>query len=298
MIDRYLLRYFLAVVDRGTFSRAAAQVNVAQPTLSIGIAKLERLLGSPLFQRNSQRVNLTDAGARLVVHARRIESEFNLAEAAVGAIRSTRTIRLGVLSTIPTSSLTGFVRRFAETGASSGERIELIEGGERDLLQRLSRGRLDLALTLLREEPGTHRQETLYSEGYSLAVPLSHPLAAEETVAAEALGDNTMIVRLQCEVLSETSRHFTERGVRPFFALRSSNDDRVVAMVEAGLGITVMPDSYRSPGIRRPRLAGFTRERRIGLIYANQSKTPLHADSPLLQSLRASFSGHELPSRG
>ena len=46
MLDRYLLRYFLAVVDQGNFSRAAAHCNVSQPTLSVGIAKLERTLGS------------------------------------------------------------------------------------------------------------------------------------------------------------------------------------------------------------------------------------------------------------
>ena len=41
MIDRYLIRYFLAVVDQGSFSRASRQANVSQPTLSVGIAKLE-----------------------------------------------------------------------------------------------------------------------------------------------------------------------------------------------------------------------------------------------------------------
>jgi len=51
MIDRYLLRYFLAVIDQGSFSKAAVHCNVSQPTLSIGIAKLERLLSRPLFLR-------------------------------------------------------------------------------------------------------------------------------------------------------------------------------------------------------------------------------------------------------
>ena len=58
MIDRYLLRYFLAVIDCGSFSKAAKQLNVAQPTLSVGIGKLERLLGASLFQRTSKRRTL------------------------------------------------------------------------------------------------------------------------------------------------------------------------------------------------------------------------------------------------
>src|SRR3546814_5358189 len=79
MIDRYLLRYFLAVVDTGSFSKAAAQANVTQPTLSVGIGKLERLIGATLFHRTSQRVHPTEAGSRLLPHARRIENDFNLA---------------------------------------------------------------------------------------------------------------------------------------------------------------------------------------------------------------------------
>jgi LysR family hydrogen peroxide-inducible transcriptional activator len=101
MIDRYLLRYFLAVIDCGGFSKAAKQLNVAQPTLSVGIRKLERLLGAPVFNRNSKRVQITDAGSRLAAHARRIENEFNLAEAAVANLKPVRALRLGVLSTLP-----------------------------------------------------------------------------------------------------------------------------------------------------------------------------------------------------
>ena len=75
MIERYLLRYFLAVVDQGNFSRAAAHCLVSQPTLSVGIAKLEQAVGAPLFLRSNQRVELTEAGSRLLSHARRIERD-------------------------------------------------------------------------------------------------------------------------------------------------------------------------------------------------------------------------------
>ena len=61
MVDRYLLRYFLAVIDYGNFSKAAAQCHVSQPTLSVGIAKLEQGLGRPLFRRTNRRVELTEA---------------------------------------------------------------------------------------------------------------------------------------------------------------------------------------------------------------------------------------------
>src|SRR4051812_40864258 len=102
MIDRYHLRYFLAVVETGNFSRAALRVHVTQPTLSVGVAKLEQALGAKLFVRNSQRVRLTEAGARLLALARTIENSFEAAERAVTGLAEVRVVRLGVLHSIST----------------------------------------------------------------------------------------------------------------------------------------------------------------------------------------------------
>jgi DNA-binding transcriptional LysR family regulator len=285
MIDRYLLRYFLAVVDRGSFSKAAQQVNVAQPTLSVGIAKLERLLGAPLFQRSSQRVHLTEAGARLLSHARRIESEFNLAERITSGRAPERTVRLGVLRTIPTALLEAAVASVAGAEGS----FELVEGSERDLLQRLNRGRIDVALTILREGADRFLRELLFEEGYRLVLPAGHPLGGEEVVTAEALAGERMIVRRNCEALPETSRHFVERGVRPFFAFRTTDDDRAMAMVRAGLAITVAPACYASERTAHPRLAGFDISREIGLLYAGHADELRHASIPILTALREEF---------
>jgi DNA-binding transcriptional LysR family regulator len=287
MIDRYLLRYFLAVIDCGGFSKAAKQLNVAQPTLSVGIGKLERLLGAPLFHRNSKRVQITDAGTRLAAHARRIENEFNLAEAAVANLRPARALRLGVLSTIPMAPLAEGIRIGRRT--PEPERLQLITGNERELLQRLGRGQIEVALTIVRPESDRFGLEVLFTEHYALALPSDHPLADKKSIPAEELSDNTMIVRRHCEILSETSRHFTERGVRPFFAYRGTNDEQVLALVQAGLGITVMPASYALQGVVRPLLAGFNLKRQVGLLYAAHADHWQHNSSPILDSIRAQY---------
>lgn len=289
MIDRYLLRYFLAVIDCGSFSKAAKQLNVAQPTLSVGIGKLERLLGAPLFQRTSKRVNITDAGSRLAAHARRIENEFNLAEAAVANLRPARALRLGVLSTYPMSELAQTIKTVKHPAVA--ERLQIVAGNERELLQRLSRGQIDVALTIVRQESDRFADEALFTEQYALAIHSGHPLADKATIAAEELADNTMIVRRHCEVLSETSRHFTERGIRPFFAFRGTNDEQVLALVQAGLGVTVMPASYAMKGVVRPLLAGFNLKRRIGFLYAGHADHLQGAASPMLGAIRARYAG-------
>jgi len=287
MIDRYLLRYFLAVIDHGNFSKAAARCNVSQPTLSVGIAKLERLLDRPLFQRTNRRVELTEAGAHFAVHARRIESEFNLAERSIVETAMSRTFRLGVLVTIPSPWISALAMKFAQ--GFPEQQVELVEGRERELLERLARRRIDAALTIVRPDETRFGSEVLLTERYSLAMPDAHPLAGERIIPAEALADSVMIVRRHCELLPETSRHFTARGVRPFFTARTTNDDRALALVQAGLGLTVMPDGYTAPGVARPRLANFDFVRNIGLLRPSAADIGATARSPVLDIVRAVF---------
>jgi DNA-binding transcriptional LysR family regulator len=287
MIDRYLLRYFSAVIDYGSFSKAAKHLNVAQPTLSIGIGKLERLLGAPLFHRSSRRVHLTEAGSRLATHARRIENEFNAAEAAVRGMKPIHALRIGVLSTYPMAQLAEIIRLAKRS--NERERLQIVTGNERELSQRLQRGQIEVALSIIRPESDRFVCERLFSECYALALPNSHALADKPQVSAEELADNTMIVRRHCEVLSETSRHFTERGVRPYFAFRSTNDEQVLALVHAGLGVTVMPASYTMKGVVRPLLAGFELQREIGFLYAAHAEHFEHTPSTLLDSIRSRY---------
>lgn len=264
MIDRYLLRYFLTVIEEGNFSRAAARCNVSQPTLSAGIAKLERIVEHPLFNRTNRRVELTPAGATFAGHARRIEAEFAAAAEAMRATGERPLLRLGVLTTIPDQRIAAVVAALARDHPAI--RIELVEGRERDLTERLARGRIDLAFTIIRGGAGRFACEPLLDESYSLALPHVHPLASAPEIEAGALASSRMILRRACELLAETSRHFISRGVRPFFAARTINDGRALALVGAGLGVTVMPDSYRAPDVARVRLADFHFTRTLGLL--------------------------------
>lgn len=289
-MERYLLRYFLAVVDRGSFSRAAAHCNVSQPTLSVGIAKLEKTLGAQLFARSSQRMQLTQAGTRLLDYARRIEAEFNAAQRAIaeeGDAPGPR-LRLGVLHSMPGALIADAV---AALTPEEKRGVEIVYGSERDLIGNLDRDRIDLALSLTHRGGGRFVEKPITQEGYAIALAAGHPLAHRAEIAAEEIADETMIVRRHCEALADTSRHFTERGVRPPFALRSTNDERVLQMVAAGLGLTVMPAGYAHPGVVRPRLAGFTLTRSIGFLFARKSGYLLHEQTPLPTRLEAMLAG-------
>jgi len=282
MIERYQIRYFLAVVDGGNFTRAAEQINISQPALSNGIGKLERELGVKLFLRNSQRVHLTAAGARFLATARTIERDFRGLELGEDPSGQPQLLRMGVLTTIPTRLLDGMVRRALD--APAGESIEIVDGNERELLGRLQSHRIDVALTIVRPGETRFEHERLYREGYSVMGRAGHPALQERVVAGESLAGETMIVRRHCEVLSETSRYFTDRGVRPRFSYRSTHEDRALAMVKAGMGLTVMPDSYGDPDLAQAKLAGFDRQRDVGLLFAEPATRG--ATSTLLDAVR------------
>src|SRR5918999_5553241 len=95
-MERRSLQYFLAVADNGTFTNAAAALNVAQPSLSLAIQNLERELGVKLFHRVNRGARLTSAGQALLEPARRTLRDFEEAVAAVHNVKELRSGRLVV----------------------------------------------------------------------------------------------------------------------------------------------------------------------------------------------------------
>jgi len=282
MLSRRLVRQFIALVDTGSFTAAASRLHVSQPTLSAGIAELERSLGTPLILRERRALRLTEAGNRLLVHARAIEREFGLAERGVLASPPPAPpLRLGVLASLATRSAAAIAAHYA--GDAAGKALlTLTDAPDADLRRRLAEHRLDAIVTTLRN---AEEGDLLREEGYAMILPAAHPLAGREVLRPEELAGETMIARRSCEILAETSRFFTARGVRPHFALRSANEDRCLALVAAGAGVTTGPVSLAGPGTVAVPLQGYDYRRRIGLIVA-QGQDALIAASGLQDVLR------------
>ncbi|ANP46570.1 LysR family transcriptional regulator [Candidatus Viadribacter manganicus] len=283
-MDRYLLRYFLAVAELGSFSKAAARVSVTQPTLSVGIAKLESEVGARLFERTTRRVSLTPAGSKFLQHARRITQEYEAALRDVSETPQMKRLRAGVLSTIPARDLERVVAQHAK--ASGGEALEILDSTERDIANRLSDGRLDVAITILRPGLDSFAQERLRTEPYVLFVAANHKLSGALSIEGGELAGETMIVRRQCEGLPEISRYFTNRDVRPSFSLRTLSDDRAMSMVAAGLGVTVAPASFKAPGLALVNLAGFALSRDVGLVFSDRMRD---RDGAFIEAARATY---------
>lgn len=263
MIKRAHIRQFLAVVDAGSFTQAAARIRVTQPALSTGIADLEKLVGTPLFVRNRRQIRLTEAGGKFLPIARDLERGFRAAD-SFGPDNSRRTseLKLGVIRSAPGELLQAIVATLRP-----GFAIELAENSESELRAALGSGRIHMALVPLRSGEGGDHVMRLYEEPLAMFIASDHPLAGRIEVDPEELASETMIARRSCEFLDATSRFFTRHGVRPRFALRSESDERCLRMVAAGVGITTAPVSLAIDGIVALKVAGYDFRRELGLVF-------------------------------
>lgn len=144
------LRAFVAVVDAGGFSAAARQVHVSQSAMSQTVRSLERELGRPLLVRSRVGVRLTDAGERLIPHARALlELHDRAAREVPGGADEECALRVGVPLEFPLDVLTSAVARLATSHAST--RVELRTGSSAHQLGALRARELDLAL--VRDRP-------------------------------------------------------------------------------------------------------------------------------------------------
>tara|TARA_R110002167_G_scaffold155570_2_gene350068 strand:+ start:370 stop:1242 length:873 start_codon:yes stop_codon:yes gene_type:complete len=287
MIDQYQLRYFLAVAETGSFSRAAKRVSVTQPSLSAGIAKLERELGARLFDRDRQGVALTPAGSRFLVRARRIAAEYEHALVELSEVSDPTLLRIGVLGTIPTAMIEDLLEQHRALG--SGEALEILDGSERDITERLERGRIDLALTVVRPHHARFHPEVLTRERYMMVLPTDHPLADEDEVMAEQLARDRMALRRHCEALPEINRFFIARGVRPRFVLKTTSDERVLAVVRAGAGVGMMPECFAEPAVRFVPVKDFELTRDVGLLHAGEPHIAQALASPFIGLVRRHY---------
>lgn len=263
MIKRAHIRQFLAVVEEGSFTAAANRIRVTQPTLSAGIAQLEELLNAKLFVRDRRYVRLTEAGAGFLPIARDLQRGFRAADGfGKEAARDWPTLRLGVIRTIAPGMLARFVSRLVGLFG-----VEIVEGSDAELRAAFANGRIDAMVGLLSGSEQARGGVPLLTEPYVMFVPAGHRFAHRTGIAPQEFASEIMIARRSCEVLDETSRFFTRQQVRPRFALRSDSDERCLAMVAAGLGVTTAPFSLGIAGVVPAGIAGYDFSRTLCLRF-------------------------------
>ncbi len=244
-MELHQLTYFEAVARHLHFTRAAAELNVAQPSVSQQIRKLETELGATLFDRTRRGVALTDAGRLFLPRARAVLEQVDLARAEVHELSSLRrgTLRVGAPPSIGTHVFPGVLATFSRR--YPGIALVFREGGSLTLTQRLVEGELDLAVVIQPIHHPALEMVPLLDERLCLAVPGGHRLAGHDAVELAALRDEPFVMLREgvYDLRDQTLAACRRAGFEPRIALDGSEMDSVLRFVGAGLGVAIVPET-------------------------------------------------------
>lgn len=252
MISTRQLRYFVEIVDSGSFSAAAERLFVAQSALSRQIKELETQLQTPLFERTARQPRLTAAGEAFYPRARNLLSELLKAGEMATQVGHGQlgTLRLSHSSTVPMS---GHVLKAISTWLERcpGVSMDIVKLSSEAQLEEIAEGRLEvglLRLPVLRQREGV-RVVPLYNEQLVLAVPPDHTLARSNApVDLEQLKDEVFISipHPQRGGLSYLSAELCMRaGFFPKAARVMSRKTTQLQLIQAGFGIALLPKSMQ-----------------------------------------------------
>ena len=282
-MDLRRLTCFLAVADELNFSRAAQRLHMSQPPLSQQIRLLEQEMGAQLFERSRRAVTLTPAGLLLQEKARQIvelhQQAGELCRMAAHGLAGR--LRLAFTASVPlfdefSAMLRDFRTRYPEVELD----LQHMTTGEQ--IAALTAGQIDIGF--MRPSPAFRipvpiREQTLWRDELMLALP-ARQAADSQPVALSALADQPFVLHptvlgggLHEHILALCS----EAGFVPRIAQPARETSTMLALVAAGLGLSIVPSVYERicpPGVVLQPLADAARHSRIAMVSMQQAPSP------------------------
>ena len=274
-MEMHQIRYFLAVCDHGSFTRAAQFSYVSQQSLTLAIKKLEEELGGELFTRERTGCLLTTLGRMVEPNFRRIHKE--AATTKADAIRFTRLnnipLRIGLMTTIGSQRLSPIFAHYQQEFPNI--ELELIVDSENALLQQLETDMLDLVISAPLHLLGSPYESTmLYTEKYRVVFNNSHRFNHLSHIELKDIQSEPYLDRLNCELREGLRAICQNQEVNLYAAYRSNSEEWIVNLVRAGLGVALMPE-YSLPAhaddVRHRCLSNPEISRKVYAIHFTQS---------------------------
>ncbi|HEV8354991.1 MAG TPA: LysR family transcriptional regulator [bacterium] len=289
-MNLHQLRIFHTVARLGSYSRAAEELKISQPSVSIQVGDLERSLGVDLFEQLGKRIYLTEAGRVLEEYAQRILGLFDEASAAVAEVRGVHRGRLAIGATnIPGTyllprALFSFQERFPQITVS----LEI--GTARRIQERVLRNEVELGVVGWEISAQNLVSRRFYEDEIVLVVPPGHRLAAGGPVPLGTLRDERVIMRER----GSGTREAVEAALREAnlalpAAMELGSGEAIKEAVAAGLGVSflsslaVAADTAAGRLVRVP-LEGITITQPFVLIQ-HRDKRPSQAMTALIELL-------------
>jgi LysR family hydrogen peroxide-inducible transcriptional activator len=267
------LRYFCAVAKTRSFTRAAQLENLAQPSLSQQVRKLEDELGTRLFDRLGRTVRLTRMGEAFLPRAEDILRKVTSAKSEIHEMAGMEQGKL-VVGTIPTIapyflalSLASFAREFPRV------QVSVIEEPTQDLLNRIREGTVDFALLALPVLSNHCLSQELFREPLYAVVPQHHHLASRSRLSLKQIENDPFLLLKEGHCFRENTLAACRRArLHPNVVFESNQFATILAMVATGLGVSVVPEMAVEPreGCRFIPLADENAYRRVGIVELKQ----------------------------
>jgi DNA-binding transcriptional LysR family regulator len=256
-----LLKTFLAVARTGNVTRAAAEVNLAQSSVSDQIQALEAELGAGLFTRSRQGLELTPAGAALKPYA---EELLALADEARGAIdaasgQTTGSLSIGALETIAAARLAGWLAGFRAAHPDIDIKLKIAGTGE--LLRRLGEGEIDVAFCFDRSDSGAlderFARRSVAAEPLALIAP---PGENRAEVDLATLAERQFVAtETGCVYRHMIDHAFAEAGLgKPALAVEAGSIDAIAGLVAQGAGLALVPRLAVAAALERGQVSEMT----------------------------------------
>jgi LysR family transcriptional activator of glutamate synthase operon len=238
------LRYVEAVARHRHFTRAAEELHIAQSALSHQIKRLEAELGTELFSRNSRSVTVTEAGEAVAARARGVLDQVDGLRHEVDELRGLVRGELGVGATLPAGQIDvpSVLVRFSD--AYPGIEVELQEGTAGDMRGYLLEGRIDVAFSLLAEDPPPEiAVEPLGEEEIVAAFPAGKGPDRERVTAAELARQSLITPRSGSAIKRAVDDFLVRSGKTMDITLESGDPFLLRCLVSAGFGAAILPAS-------------------------------------------------------
>jgi LysR family hydrogen peroxide-inducible transcriptional activator len=232
-MEMHQLRYFVKVAECGHFTRAAEACHVAQPSLSQQIAKLERELGQPLFDRLGRGVRLTEAGRLFKERADQILRLADDARACAADDADAGRLVVAAIPTVAPYFLPPLLTRFFAERPRA--RVEVMEETTARILALLAEGEIDLAVLALPVQGEHLETTTLFTEELMAMLPAGHPLADKPRLTLRDLAAEPFVLLHEAHCLTGTTLSFCSRlALAPVVTARMHQLSTVQELVRLG----------------------------------------------------------------
>lgn len=271
-MDHPMLKYlaFVKTVERGSFTRAARELDYAQSSISKMVADLESEWGMTLLERSKHGVRLTSAGEQVLPFLRKVLNDHQELEGQILRMNGIETgvVRIGTFASVAIHWLPNIFAALQKD--YPGIEYEMLLGDYDEVEQWISDGRVDCGFLRL---PTLPQFDTilLKQDEYKLALPSAHRLTEKETVPIEDLNGLPFLL-LEHGGKTEVSDLLECSHVQPDIRFTTWEDFAIMAMVERGMGVSILPDMIlqRIPYQIAVRSLQKPYYRAIGLAVKNQ----------------------------